>query len=359
MNMYDEFVLEMHALANKAKLLHFAERGATLESVFIIQELDNRKAAIALRMRSEDLAVYVGITPAMYWMRLRAARIFKRFPETLERFKQGETEISHVAMLWGKITEANSKLIFENMCGRSKREMESFLSRVKNDGTLLEDEGVTEITIRLKDSERDVFERAREILAHGGKVPSLAETVVKATELLVDRLDPMRKAERAAARAEKRRGKTNEGEGEGEEFSPSSIQPGEDEFDQSCDSSESGGSGPGDLGDYFSHFGLKEKAVSAFAIPRKHARESTTKHRRAIPAAMRHQVWLRDKGECTFEHDDGSVCGETMMIELDHIDMVCFGGEHSVDNLRLRCRTHNRYHAVVSLGEDFMSRWYS
>lgn len=348
--MFDECVLEMHDLANKAKLLHFAERGATLESVFIIQELDDRKAAIALRMRSEDLAVYVGITPAMYWMRLRAARIFRRFPETLERFKQGETEISHVAMLWGKITEANSKLIFENMCGRSKREMESFLSRVKSDGTLLEDEGVTEITIRLKDSEREIFERAREILAHGGRAPSLAETVVKAAQLLVDRLDPMKKAERAAGRAEKRKGKV-------EEFDPVTTEGDVDYRDP--DSRSDYGSGFEDPSEYFSHFGLKDISSSPCALPKKHARESTTKHRRPIPAPVRHQVWLRDKGACTFAHEDGSLCGETMMLELDHIEMVCFGGENTVENLRLRCRAHNRFHAEVRLGREYMSRWYS
>ncbi len=42
------------------------------------------------------------------------------------------------------------------------------------------------------------------------------------------------------------------------------------------------------------------------------------------------------------------------MLELDHRTMYCRGGNHTVDNLTLRCRDHNQYEArIINLGEEF------
>jgi len=44
------------------------------------------------------------------------------------------------------------------------------------------------------------------------------------------------------------------------------------------------------------------------------------------------------------------------MLELDHIEMWCRGGEHKVDNLALPCRRHNQFAAEQKLGRDFMAK---
>jgi hypothetical protein len=44
------------------------------------------------------------------------------------------------------------------------------------------------------------------------------------------------------------------------------------------------------------------------------------------------------------------------MLELDHIDMWCRGGEHSAENLTLRCRRHNQFSANEQLGAEFMAK---
>lgn len=77
-----------------------------------------------------------------------------------------------------------------------------------------------------------------------------------------------------------------------------------------------------------------------------------TKHLRSryIPAPIRHSVWLRDQGRCTYSHE-GKTCGSTYRLELDHIHPYAKGGEHSVENLRLRCFTHNQLHAREEFGE--------
>jgi hypothetical protein len=76
---------------------------------------------------------------------------------------------------------------------------------------------------------------------------------------------------------------------------------------------------------------------------------------RHIPAAVKQAVWLRDKGQCGFVSESGQRCPATTRLEFDHADPVARGGEASVENLRLRCRTHNQFEAECVFGAGFMS----
>jgi len=90
------------------------------------------------------------------------------------------------------------------------------------------------------------------------------------------------------------------------------------------------------------------------------AQDQSTKPRatvtRHIPAAVRHQVYRRDQGQCTFMSVGGMRCCERGRLEFDHIQPFAMGGKHTVENLRLRCRGHNQLAARVAYGEDFMRR---
>jgi 5-methylcytosine-specific restriction endonuclease McrA len=75
---------------------------------------------------------------------------------------------------------------------------------------------------------------------------------------------------------------------------------------------------------------------------------------RYVPAHVRHAVWLRDGGQCTFVSASGHRCSEGHRLEFDHIVLVAHGGQATVDNIRLRCRAHNQYGAESALGVEFM-----
>ncbi len=73
------------------------------------------------------------------------------------------------------------------------------------EGDLLPAEATFELRVTLTESQGELLDRAREVLANmrgGGCMPSLPEILVKALEDLLDKRDPLRKAERAKARAE-------------------------------------------------------------------------------------------------------------------------------------------------------------
>ncbi len=67
-------------------------------------------------------------------------------------------------------------------------------------------------------------------------------------------------------------------------------------------------------------------------------------HRRAIPAAVRRQVWERDGGCCSYaDRGSGRRCGSRHLLEIDHVVPYALGGSAEPDNLRLLCAAHHRH----------------
>src|SRR5688572_20053877 len=75
-----------------------------------------------------------------------------------------------------------------------------------------------------------------------------------------------------------------------------------------------------------------------------------------IPAAVKRAVAQRDGYRCTFCSDDGQRCPSTSFLEFDHVTPKALGGEHTVGNLRLRCRAHNKLAAVEVFGRDHVEK---
>src|SRR5262249_575611 len=147
----------------------------------------------------------------------------------------------------------------------------------------------------------------KEVLSAAGHVPAPAEVVVKGLNSLLDQRDPVRKAKRAAAKAQ------------------------------------------------------TPKAPASEASPT-HAGKIVAPGRRgsvrtAIPAAANHLVDLRAGEQCTAILPDGRRCPERGMLEYDHDDLVCRGGRHDPERLHKKCRSHNQSRARKELGDYYMDRW--
>src|SRR6185369_9333471 len=82
--------------------------------------------------------------------------------------------------------------------------------------------------------------------------------------------------------------------------------------------------------------------------------QQARKAREPIPVADRREVWKRDGGRCTWCAQDGRRCGSTWKLELDHIVPAALGGPSTVENLRLRCRSHNQLGAEQIFGPAHM-----
>jgi hypothetical protein len=75
---------------------------------------------------------------------------------------------------------------------------------------------------------------------------------------------------------------------------------------------------------------------------------------RHVPASVRRAVFERDEGRCTYADGSGRRCAETHGIELHHVTAFAQGGEHTVANLTLRCRSHNALAAEEDFGRELI-----
>ena len=64
---------------------------------------------------------------------------------------------------------------------------------------------------------------------------------------------------------------------------------------------------------------------------------------RAIPAAVKRQVWARDQGCCYVDRRSGRRCGSRYLLQVDHVFPYALRGNAEPDNLRLLCAAHHRY----------------
>ena len=65
---------------------------------------------------------------------------------------------------------------------------------------------------------------------------------------------------------------------------------------------------------------------------------------RAIPAAVKRQVWERDRGCCSYvDRGSGRRCGSRYLLQIDHVLPFALGGSAEPGNLRLLCAAHHRH----------------
>jgi 5-methylcytosine-specific restriction endonuclease McrA len=76
----------------------------------------------------------------------------------------------------------------------------------------------------------------------------------------------------------------------------------------------------------------------------------TMRDPRHVPARVRDDVFVRDRGRCTYVGANGRKCGSMHALQVDHVAPVARGGASVSGNLRLLCAQHNRLEAERLMG---------
>jgi 5-methylcytosine-specific restriction endonuclease McrA len=79
----------------------------------------------------------------------------------------------------------------------------------------------------------------------------------------------------------------------------------------------------------------------ADACVARHADQVKQPDTRSIPAKIKHQVQLRDGGQCTHTHD-GKRCESRRWLDVHHIILRSQGGTNALENLITFCSAHHR-----------------
>ncbi|MEO8177857.1 MAG: hypothetical protein ABI895_03395 [Deltaproteobacteria bacterium] len=111
---------------------------------------------------------------------------------------------------------------------------------------------------------------------------------------------------------------------------------------------------------------LRQRKHAASERPRSSAPTATTRQRppaqksaarrRHIPAEVRRNVWQRDEARCTYVDSRGQRCREQAGLEFHHQHPHARGGPPSVENITLRCRSHNDLAAEQDFGRDVLRK---
>jgi hypothetical protein len=96
---------------------------------------------------------------------------------------------------------------------------------------------------------------------------------------------------------------------------------------------------------------LEQQRFAQTARPRTRASRPGSQNSRYIAADVRREVWRRDGGRCAFDGGEGR-CAETAFLEFHHVEPYAAGGRANVENIELRCRTHNLHEARLFFGHD-------
>lgn len=307
--------LSSNELVAHLKGLTSAQKNLDIEILRAMSEVLYRR--LHLLAGFPNLAEYCetmfGLSKNCAWKRTQAVKVIDRFPQLMTMLKDGKTHVSHIAMLSPIITEANQDKILGFLPNASKKELEFFLSTIGLDGGLKEVEATVEVRIRCSKALLEKLERAKGLVS--STFPGegeLAGVLDEALEALLDKKDPMRKAERAKKR-------------EAASVIPSarSARPG-------IPSLERG-----------------EKSPERSAFPEEVAKR--------VPTKTRYEVYLRAGGQCEWVcPETGRRCSATTHLQYDHVRMRCRGGSNDPNNGQMLCAQHNLLEAELQLGRRFI-----
>ena len=102
---------------------------------------------------------------------------------------------------------------------------------------------------------------------------------------------------------------------------------------------------------------LEARRYAKTPAPRKQLGDTdTSPASRHIPAAVRRAVRERDGNRCRYVDEQGRRCTAQDRLEFHHRHPFGMGGDHSLGNTRLLCKSHNRYLAERDYGHAAISR---
>jgi 5-methylcytosine-specific restriction endonuclease McrA len=64
--------------------------------------------------------------------------------------------------------------------------------------------------------------------------------------------------------------------------------------------------------------------------------------RKALPSSLKHQVYLRNNGQCSATDNMGKRCGSQRFLDIHHLKPISQGGIDELKNLTLLCTGHHK-----------------
>ena len=254
--------------------------------------------------------------------RITAARVVRRWPLALSMLARGEIHLSGLGVLAAHLTDANHRELFADAAGKSKRAIEELIvARFSPKDTLpfMVTEDVTAMASAAEPPpDSDVVAGPRGEAR--GTTPVAKDTFRVSCTISGACRDKLAEAQALLAHR-----------------NPS-----------------------GDVGVVLEAaldellIKLRKRKFGETNAPRR-AQRALKPGSRHVPAEVKRTVSERDGRQCTFVGETGRRCSEVAMLEFHHEIPFSRGGQTTVSNVRLLCRTHNGYQAERDYGKEHMA----
>jgi hypothetical protein len=324
-------------LLARVRLLAEREREATASLIAYLAELDHRRLYLAegySSLFSYCTEVLHLSEPAAY-RRIKAARIFRRFPAIMELLEQGSINLTTVDLLAAHLTQENHRELLEEARHQSKRQVEELCARLHPQPAVpssVRKLPISHTGAALAQHKPSVTHQPGDD-GQGAESPASLPLVLVSHQphpAVVVPLAPERYKIQFTASIEayeKLRRAQNLLRHEIPNGDPAAI------FDRALTAL------------------LRELAKKKLAAAdRPRGGRGPLSNSRHIPAEVKRAVWLRDGGSCAFVGRNGRRCTEQGFLEFHHVTPYAAGGQPSVENIQLRCRAHNGYEAELDFG---------
>ncbi len=330
------------------QILVSQERTLSLKVISFLREI--RFRSLHLEMGYPSLFTFcveeLKYSEAAAYYLLNTLDIVHELPEVKQAIESGELSMTTLSMVQSackakkrktkiKVSAEDKKSLLDKVKGKSKKETETILHQHFPE---LQTAAKPETEKRLSDDLIGIFFNAdpelmkkfkeiKDLTAHQNPSPSYQELFHMMSDFMLDRIDPVRKAQRIDRRQERRAGqeKMNEKEQKGSLQKAPEKTPGhEDSL-------------------------LQPAEVQSKVHP---PLETQSRH---CSAQTERTIWVRAQSRC--EHVDektGHRCDETRRLQLDHVIPYAISSDSSEKNIELVCTQHNLYRAAQWFGSEFM-----
>ena len=324
------------------RLSELLQKSRRVESELVahIGEVDARR----LYAREAASSMFTYCTDVLHlseheaYLRIAVARASRKHPMLLEMLAEGRLNLSAVARLGPHLTEANRDSVLARAVGKSKRETEELVAELSPKPDVPSAmRKLPERQVNTKPGPAPELVPERVTFLH---TPAAARSTAPAQRPVVAPLSPARYKIQFTASAD-----LHEKLNRLKALMRLSVPDGdlaaiiEEAVTEKLER-------------------LEAKRFAKSRAPRKSLEQTdTSPMSRYIPAPVRRAVRKRDGNQCVFVDAQARRCNERDALEFHHRQPFGRGGDHSLENIQLLCRTHNGFFAEQDYGKETIDRY--
>ncbi|MES2768657.1 MAG: HNH endonuclease signature motif containing protein [Bdellovibrionota bacterium] len=306
-------------LLENAKRLSSEERKITTEILHHLREIENRKLHLEMGFSSifEYCLRELKYSESQAQRRICAMRLIRDLPEVEAKIKEGSLSLSNAAKIQSFIRQAykdekplnlsEKKELVQKIENKSTRECELELIKLSPEPIITRSkeriisEEYTELKLTIKKDLKDKIDQVKNLLSHQNPEGDLNKLLELMCDMVIKKKDPSQRRASTSQQVELKK------EVEAQKINKNVV-------------------------------GTLSKEISDSKN-----RKICKPVNRYIPGTIKQEVYMRDKGCCTFtDQKTKRRCNSKHLIQYDHIKPMAFNGETTVQNLRLLCFQHHK-----------------